>query len=131
MSYHPLEHLVTVFNQIEDLERLGVAARDPFTNKQLVNIGLKIIKNTRDFADGLKTWYQRPRVEHTYANFKTHFEDALELLRESRGSDMTSEMYQQANVVAEAFRDELEKKQDPFLNTLREESRVANEKKTG
>ena len=128
MSYHPSEPLVTVFNQIEDLERLGVAARDPFTDKQLVKIGLKIIKNTRDFADGLKTWYQRPRVEHTYANFKTHFEDALELLREIRGSDMTSEVYQQANAVAEVLRDELEKKQDQFLNTLREEIRVANEK---
>ena len=115
MSYHPSEPLVTVYNQIEDLERLGAAARDPFTNKQLVKIGLKIIKNTRDFADGLKTWYQRPSVEHTYANFKTHFEDALELLREICGSDMTSEVYQQANVVAEVLRDELEKKQDQFL----------------
>ena len=85
---------------------------DPFTDKQLVKIGLKIIKNTRDFADGLKTWYQRPHVEHTYANFKTHFEDALELLRELRGSNIRSKMYQQANLVAEVFRDELEKKQE-------------------
>ena len=109
MSYHTSEPLVTVFNQIEDLERLGVAACDPFTDKQLVKIGLKIIKNTRDFADGLKASYQRPRVEHTYANFKTHFEDALELLRKIRGSGMTSEVYQQANVVAKVLRNELEK----------------------
>ena len=82
-----------------------------YSDKQLVKIGLKIIKNTRDFTNGLRTWYQRLRVEHTYANFKTHFEDALELLKELRGSDMTSKMYQQANLVAEVFCDELEQKQ--------------------
>ena len=61
---------------------------------------LRIIKNSNDFEDGIKEWLTRPVLEHTWANLKTHFEDARELLRKIRGPSMTNTAYQQANLVA-------------------------------
>ena len=58
MTYYPSEPLVTVYNKVENLERLGVTARTPYYDTQLAKIGLCIIKNTRDFTDGLETWYK-------------------------------------------------------------------------
>ena len=40
---------------------------------------------------------------------------------------MTNEMYQQANMVAEVFCEELEEKQEKFLNNLHDKLSAAND----
>ena len=104
MTYHPSVPLIKVTNEIKELERLALAGENPMTDKQKVTIGMKIIKNTNDFEDGITDWYKRPVAEHTWDIFKQHFEDARELLRKIRGTDMTNTAYHQANLVANSVR---------------------------
>ena len=60
MNYDIEEPLTILFSTIEDLEQLAIAAFDPFTVKQLIDIGLKILKRCGDFTDALKAWYENP-----------------------------------------------------------------------
>jgi len=76
--------LILLFNEVEELEQLGNAANWPYTALQLVDIGVKLIKNMCDFETVLTNWFARPTVEHTWVNFKLHFEDAYTALRKVR-----------------------------------------------
>ena len=100
MLYDLLDPLVTLFSEIEDLEQLGIAANNPYTAYQLITFSLQIIKNTRDFEDGMKTWHVRPMVDKTWNNFKLHFETEHASLRRVRGTTMRSTAYHQANLLA-------------------------------
>ena len=55
MQYDLLDPLVTLFSEIEDLEQIGIAANSPYTPYQLITFALQIIKNTRDFEDGMES----------------------------------------------------------------------------
>ena len=118
MEYNLSELLVTIFNEIEALAGLGVAANNAFSDMQQVQIGLRIIKNTNDFEKGIQTWYERPVAEHTWQNFKTHFDTARELLRKIRGVDMQNSAFQQANLVAEEVRADIARSEQTILEAL-------------
>ena len=75
------EPLVVMFNEIDDLLELSAAANQAYTPSQIVNLGIQLIKNTHDFEKGLDNWYDRPIVEHTWANFQEHFTRAQQNLR--------------------------------------------------
>ena len=120
MEYSITDPLVVVFNEIEELARLGTAAHIPYSNMQLLQIGLRIIKNTNDFEDGINKWYNRPAAEHTWENFKTHFENARELLKQIRGADIQHSSFQQANFVANEVRAEIAQTHASILQALAE-----------
>ena len=65
-----------MFNKIEDLRDLAVAANNPYTDTQLVNFGLDFIKKTNDYEKALIAWYNHHPTQQTYQAFKTHFIDA-------------------------------------------------------
>lgn len=65
MKYVPTEPFVTVTNAIEELARIANAAENPYSDAQKVQMGIRIVKNTNDFEDGLRTWYLRPGTEKT------------------------------------------------------------------
>ena len=120
MEYNLVDPLIVVFNEIEELSRLGTAADNPFSDKQLVQISLKIIKNTNDFENAINAWYERPALEHTWANFKTHFDEARELLKKVRGSDMRNNAFQQVNFIANEVRADIERTRDSIIEALAE-----------
>ena len=61
-----------------------------------------------DFEKGLTDWYARPTVDHTFVNFKLHFEDAYSSLRKVRGMTMRNSIFQQqANSVTERVLQEI------------------------
>ena len=91
--------MVTLFSEIEDLEQLGIAANNPYTLYQLIIFALQIIKNTRDFEDGMKSWHVRPVLDKTWINFKIHFETEHVSLRRVRGDDMRITAYRQASLL--------------------------------
>ena len=118
MEYNLAEPLVVVFNEIEELARLGGAANNPFSDMQQVQIGLRIIKNTNDFEQGIQDWYGRPAAEHTWQNFKTHFETARELIKQIRGADMQNSSFQRANMVAQEVRADIARTEQSILQAL-------------
>ena len=54
MVYNLMELLVTIYDEIEELEHLGVAAVDPYSISQIMSHGLTIIKNTNNFKTGIR-----------------------------------------------------------------------------
>ena len=100
MAYELMEPLVTIYDEIEELEHLGVAAVNPYSQSQIVNYGLTIIKNTNNFETGIYTWIARPLTKHTWPNFKTHFEEAHRVLRSVRGMTRRLSAYHHANILA-------------------------------
>ena len=60
-EYNILDPLVTVFDQIEELQHLGNAAQNPYSEAQLIKLALRIIKHTNDFETGIRTWIKIPR----------------------------------------------------------------------
>ena len=70
------EPLVGMFDEIEDLKELSIAAKNELTERQLVPLGVQLIKNTNDFERGLETWVNIPVLARTWLNFKAHFTNA-------------------------------------------------------
>ena len=92
--------LIILFGELEELQQISVAALNPYTGTQMVNIGIKLIKNFNDFEKGLISWFERPVGEHTLINLKTHFEREYQALRRVRGTTMRNAAYfQQANAL--------------------------------
>ena len=85
--------MIILFDELEELQKIFVTALNPYTGTQMVNIGLKLIKNFNDFGKGLISWFECPVEEHTLINLKTHFERDYQALRRVRGTtiqDFTS-----------------------------------------
>ena len=49
----------------QDLQDLATAAHNPYTQMQLFNIDVQILKESEFFTEDLKTWYQRPQNQHS------------------------------------------------------------------
>ena len=107
MVFHPADPLVTIFTPLEDLRELGTYARNPYSEAQIVNYGLTILKQTSDFEKYLETWYARPVVDQTWSNFKDHFEEAQRSLKKVRGTTMEKASFQHANVLIGGVKEEI------------------------
>ena len=70
-----------IFDKIGDLQYLATATYNPYTQVQLINIAIQILKDSGAFTEGLKLWYQKSTAEHTWKNFKMHFQDELKKLK--------------------------------------------------
>ena len=87
-----------IYKKIEELKLLGEAANNPYSDRQLLDYALEIIKNTHDMESSLKDWYKKPDADQTWTNFKTHFEAKLKELRNIRGTSMRGTAYHQAHL---------------------------------
>ena len=113
------EPLVVLYNEIEDLHSLSIAAQNEFTETQLVNLGIQLIKNFNDFERGLDDWMACPRIDKTWVNFKTHFEAAHERLCDLRGPTMRNSSFQQtANSITQEVLREIKSDRNEVFNRL-------------
>ena len=53
MTFHPTDPIVTLFNPIEWVKNLVVSTKIPYTELQILDIGLTVIQNTGDFERAL------------------------------------------------------------------------------
>ena len=118
MQYDLQEPLVVVFEEVEELEKLATAAGNPYTPIQIVQFGLQIIKNTKDFEDGIKAWNALPLGQKNWINFQMHFEREHRALKEIRGATMQSTAYHQANYLAEQVLQEVRSVQTTVMDQL-------------
>ena len=116
--YNLRDPLVSLFDQVEDLKKLAIAAQMPYTNLQIINFGVQLIRNTHDFQDGLKSWYDTPIANQTWMNFKMHFEDEHDKLKLIRGETMKHAGFHQANHVASQVMEEVQSVQHSVLQLL-------------
>ena len=94
-----IETLSTVFAQIKYLIMLAKAAKNPYSDRNLVKIAMDIIRNTNDFKKGKADWYVKIPVKQTRKDFKRHFEATLRLLHKIQGNTMLGTAYHQANLL--------------------------------
>ena len=88
----PLLHL---FAAVEDLQQLATASDNPYTTKQMINLGLHLIRNMSEFETDIGKWYDSPPEDHTWKDFKNHFTKAYNRLRRLRGPTMRNTAYHQ------------------------------------
>ena len=100
MAYDLMHPLISIYDEIEELEYLGVNVFNPYPMSQLVSYGITIIKNTNNFETGISRWIMRPVNDHTWTNFRTHFEGSHRVIRSVQGTTMQSAAYYHANSLA-------------------------------
>ena len=87
MNFNIQDPLTKLYEEIEELERLGVDST-PFSPEQLVNIGIQIIKRTGDYQIGLEDWYRLHPANRTWPTFKSHFQAARKIMQKVRTKTM-------------------------------------------
>ena len=88
MSFHPADPMILLYNPIEKLEKLALSAGIPYTPDQILDIGMTVLKNTRDFERALGDWAAKPAADKTWAHFKVHFTNAQKQLKAIWGPTM-------------------------------------------
>ena len=88
---------IILLNTIEDLSNLSKAANIEKSQQQIINYGLKILRQNGEFETSMTTWFQKASADLTWSNFKTHFTDALTNLIKVRGASMANTPYKQTN----------------------------------
>ena len=59
------EPLVVMYNEVDDLQELATSAGLPYSDNQIINLGIKLIKNMKDFEKRLTSWYDLPIINCT------------------------------------------------------------------
>jgi len=101
MTWIPSDPIILLARPLEQLKKLSLHAGVPYTDAQILEKGLSIIRATRDFEYALTTWENRSVTDKNWKNFKTHFHDAQVQLRKIRGPTMQQAGFHQANSLAQ------------------------------
>ena len=119
MTFHPADPMILLYNPIKKLAKMAVAAGIQYTQDQVLDMGLTVIKNTRDFERALGDWEAKPAADKNWINFKLHFNEAQKQLKAIRGPTMQQAGYHQLNMLAHQFRSELEERDNDLLTVLK------------
>ena len=90
------------------MQKLATQAGIPYTDGQILEKGLTMIRSTRDFEYALTQWENKPQQDKTWANFKTHFHEAQLQLKKIRGPTMQQAGYHHANALAQELSNQLQ-----------------------
>ena len=118
MTFHPADPMILLFNPIEKLKKLGESAGIAYTEEQLLDIGLTVIRNTHDFERALGDWELFPDHNKTWVNFKTHFKEAQTHLKAIRGPTMQQAGYHHASHLANQMRQDMDSRNEEILHIL-------------
>ena len=106
MQFHPLDPMITLFNPVEQLKKMAISAKIPYTANQLLDIGLTVLRNTRDFERALGDWTLKTDAEKTWNHFKAHFTTGQAQLKAIRGPTMQQAGYHHAHLLANTLRND-------------------------
>jgi len=97
LHYDLREPISTIFDEIEDLELLGIEAKIAYTPEQLINFAMDILTKNTSFEQTLISWNSKPTIDKTWVNLKTHFKAAHLASRHVPGKTMQDSGFHQAN----------------------------------
>ena len=63
MQYNLIDLLVTIYAEVEELEQLGIVARNPYSTTHIITFTLQVIRNICNFEEGMKSWHTRTIIE--------------------------------------------------------------------
>ena len=131
MVYHPADPMILLFNPIEKLKKMAIAADIKYTAGQILDIALMVVRNTRDFERALRDWEALPPIQKTWDNFKTHFNEAQKQLRASRGPTMQQEGYHHANHLAQQLKSDIQQQDSDLLTYIQTAINSSSHSDTG
>ena len=99
MDWNPADPIVLITRPLEQLRKLVEQAKVPYTDAQILDKGLSLIKATRDYEYALTLWDEKPSTDKTWPNFKNHFHEAQLKLKSIRGPTMQQAGFHQANSI--------------------------------
>jgi len=99
LTYDITNPIDSIFNEIEELSEYAEAAETPYSPNQLIDIGYIIISKNMAFQQDVRAWLRRPKADHTWSNFKTHFRAAYKEIKRTQGPTTDSHGY--ANAIAD------------------------------
>ena len=114
----PSDPMITIYRPIEQLRLLADIAGIPYTETQVVDFGVQLIKSTRDFETALGEWNRKPQNDKYWENFKNHFQTAQQTLKDIRGPTMAQAGYMHANHLATEIRNELRENNSQILSLM-------------
>ena len=114
--FTPAEPLVTIWNPIQKLKKLAIQAKIPYSDNQLIEFALQMIRATHDFEMALGKWEKKPIPDKTWVNLKLHFSEAQEELKRIRGPTMAQAGFHQINSIATEIRDEFSQTRTELAN---------------
>ena len=85
MPWQPHDPLVLLIRPIENLQKLVEQAGVPYSEMQLLQKYLSIMRNTRDFEHAIAMGENLTEANKTWETFKTHFHEAQLNLKNIRG----------------------------------------------
>ena len=115
MIFHPADPIILLYNPINKLIKMAVAAKIPYTDKRVLNIGLTVIRNTRDFEKALGNWESLAAARKYWQTFQTHFKDAQKQLKAIHGPTMQQAGYHHANHLAQQLRTDIQQRDNDLL----------------
>jgi hypothetical protein len=118
LTYDLRDPLVTLYTPIDDLQKVAVAAENPFTDTQLVKLALNVLQSTGDFEETIIAWNARLFPTRTWAAFKPIFDARRNALSKARGKTMQGAGLQQANFLAQALQDNMHCMESTILERL-------------
>ena len=101
ISFNPTDPMVLLYLPIKQLQKLATSTSIPYSDAQILEFGLALIRSTRDFEKSLSNWKTKPDADKTWLNFKTHFKDALTELKDIHGPTIQQAGYHYANMLVD------------------------------
>ena len=106
--------MITIYRPIEHVQKKATEAGIPYSEAQILEIGLTLIKSTRDFEKALGRW-NALGIHKTWDVFKSHFCDTQKELKEIRSPTMQQAGFHHANMPASQLRVDLGSQQTEML----------------
>ena len=93
--------MVLLTRPLEQLQKLAAQAGIPYTDNQILQKELQLIRKTNDFEYTLTQWEDKNDVDKTWHNLKSHFHEYQLKLKSTQGPTMQQAGYHHANTLAE------------------------------
>ena len=101
MTLNPSDPIVLITRPLEQFRKLASHDGVSYTNAQMLQKCLSLIRSTRHYGHALTLWDSKSTDGKIWANFKTHIHEAQLQLKHMRGPIMRQSGCHQANELSE------------------------------
>ena len=118
-AFNPVDLMIILYNPIEKLRKMAESANIAYTENQILDIRLTVIRNTRYFEKALGDWENLLTTEKIWAGFKTHLTAAQQQLKAIRAPTMQQAGYHHTNHLAQQLSDDMQRRDNGIMSILR------------
>ena len=93
ISFNPADPMVAIYHPIEQLHILVMTASTPYSVQRQLEIGITLIRGTRDFENVLGELNAKVSEDKTWVALNSHFKNVQAELKETHGPTMQAGYY--------------------------------------